>query len=418
MPAPIGSSPPSGSSSPAAVAFPCSSPFEFATPERIVFGPGVVSQAGALAASLANPLHSTKQADTALLLVTGRDPRRADPVRESFRRASLAWTEFAVNGEPTIAEAQAGARRAIDSGVACIVSCGGGAVIDAGKAISALATHPGDPLRFLEIIGQALPLQNAPLPFLAVPTTAGTGAEATRNAVLTSPEHSLKVSLRSPLMVPKVALIDPELALDLPPDLTACTGLDALTQLLEPWVGSKSNGLTDACCREGLPRMARSLARAIADGRDLQARSDLAFGAFLSGLALAHSGLGAVHGLAGPIGGRFPAPHGAVCAALLGPVWRANVETLRATRPDHPALERYRQAACWLTGSSGASIDDGHRWITESVRVWPVPRLSRFGITASDFPALIQAAQASSSMKGNPIRLPDAVLGQALAEAL
>ena len=396
----------------------CLSPFEFATPERIVFGPGVVSQAGALAASLLDPIPATGRAGSTVLLVTGRDPRRADPVRASFQRAGLGWTEFAVKGEPTIAEAQTGAQRAIDTGAACIVSCGGGAVIDAGKAISALATHPGDPFRFLEIIGQALPLPNAPLPFLAVPTTAGTGAEATRNAVLTSPGHSLKVSLRSPRMVPKVALIDPELALDLPPDLTACTGLDALTQLLEPWVGSKSNGLTDACCREGLPRMARSLTRALADGRDPQARSDLAFGAFLSGLALAHSGLGAVHGLAGPIGGRFQAPHGAVCAALLGPVWRANVETLRRNAPGHPALERYRQAACWLTGSGDASIDEGHRWITESVAGWPVPRLSRFGIDASEFPALIQAAQASSSMKGNPIRLPDAALGQALAEAL
>jgi alcohol dehydrogenase class IV len=398
--------------------FPASSSFEFATPERIVFGPGVVSQAGTLAASLATSIASAARTDTPVLLVTGRDPRRADPVRESFRRAGLGWAEFTVAGEPTVSDAQAGAQRAIDIGAACIVSCGGGAVIDAGKAISALATHPGDPFRFLEIIGQALPLQNAPLPFVAVPTTAGTGAEATRNAVLTSPAHSLKVSLRSPGMVPKVALIDPELALDLPPDLTACTGLDALTQLLEPWVGSKSNGLTDTCCREGLPRTARSLGRAIAHGRDLQARSDLAFGAFLSGLALAHSGLGAVHGLAGPIGGRFPAPHGAVCAALLGPVWRANVETLRRTAPDHPSLERYRQAAGWLTGCPGASIDEGHRWIAESVSGWPVPRLSRFGISTADFPALIQAAQGSSSMKGNPIRLPDESLAQALAEAL
>lgn len=397
---------------------PAAAPFEFATPERIVFGPGVVSKAGPLAASLATSTSTTAHPGAPVLLVTGRDPRRADPVRESFRRTGLTWAEFAVHGEPTIADAVAGAQRAVDTGATCIVSCGGGAIIDAGKAISALATHPGDPFRFLEIIGQGLPLENAPLPFLAMPTTAGTGAEATRNAVLTSPEHSLKVSLRSPRMVPKIALIDPELALDLPPGLTACTGLDALTQLLEPWVGSKANGLTDACCREGLPRMARSLSRAIADGHDLQARTDLAFGAFLSGLALAHSGLGAVHGLAGPIGGRFQAPHGAVCAALLAPVWRANVETLRRAAPDHPALERYRQAARWLTGSTLASIEDGHRWITESVCGWSVPRLGGYGITASEFPALIRAAQSSSSMKGNPIRLPDAVLGEALAEAL
>jgi alcohol dehydrogenase class IV len=218
-------------------------------------------------------------------------------------------------------------------------------------------------------------------------------------------------------MVPRIALIDPSLSLGLPPGLTASTGLDALTQLLEPWVSGKANGMTDACCREGIPRMVRSLGKAIANGQDLEARTDLAYGAFLSGLALAHSGLGAVHGLAGPIGGRFQAPHGAVCAAVLGPVWRANVETLSRTTPEHPALERYRQAAQWLTGMPGASSDDGLRWITESVRNWQIPRLASYGLRVSDFPELIRAAQASSSMKGNPIRLTDEVLGQVLAEA-
>ena len=383
------------------------SAFEFAPPERIVFGPGKVSQAGTLTASLSN----------SAMLVTGRDVRRAEPVRESFRSAGLNWVEWAVAGEPTVSEVRAGAEAARSLGVDCVVACGGGSVLDAGKAIAALTPQSGDVFRFLEIIGQGLPLENHPLPFLAMPTTAGTGAEATRNAVLTSPEHALKVSLRSPKMVPRIALIDPSLSLGLPPGLTASTGLDALTQLLEPWVSGKANGMTDACCREGIPRMVRSLDKAIANGQDLEARTDLAYGAFLSGLALAHSGLGAVHGLAGPIGGRFQAPHGAVCAALLGPVWRANVETLSRTTPEHPALERYRQAAQWLTGIPGASIDDGLRWITESVRNWQIPRLASYGLRVSDFPELIRAAQASSSMKGNPIRLTDEVLGQVLAEA-
>ena len=383
------------------------SAFEFAQPERIVFGPGRVTQAGTLTASLGQ----------SALLVTGRDLRRAEPVRESFRSAGLNWVEWTVAGEPTVSEVRAGAEAARNLGVDCVVACGGGSVLDAGKAIAALTPQSGDLFQFLEIIGQGLPLENHPLPFLAMPTTAGTGAEATRNAVLTSPEHALKVSLRSPKMVPRIALIDPSLSLGLPPGLTASTGLDALTQLLEPWVSGKANGMTDACCREGIPRMVRSLGKAIANGQDLEARTDLAYGAFLSGLALAHSGLGAVHGLAGPIGGRFQAPHGAVCAALLGPVWRANVETLSRTTPEHPALERYRQAAQWLTGIPGASIDDGLRWITESVRNWQIPRLASYGLRVSDFPELIRAAQASSSMKGNPIRLPDEVLGQVLAEA-
>ena len=383
------------------------SAFEFAPPERIVFGPGKVTQAGTLTASLGQ----------SALLVTGRDVRRAEPVRESFRSAGLNWVEWAVAGEPTVSEVRAGAEAARSLGVDCVVACGGGSVLDAGKAIAALTSQSGDVFRFLEIIGQGLPLENYPLPFLAMPTTAGTGAEATRNAVLTSPEHALKVSLRSPNMVPRIALIDPSLSLGLPPELTACTGLDALTQLLEPWVSCKANGMTDACCREGIPRMVRSLGKAIADGQNLEARTDLAYGAFLSGLALAHSGLGAVHGLAGPIGGRFLAPHGAICAALLGPVWRANVETLSRTTPGHFALERYRQAAQWLTGCPAASIDEGLRWITESVREWPIPRLAQYGLRVSDFPELVRAAQASSSMKGNPIGLPDEVLLQVLAEA-
>jgi alcohol dehydrogenase class IV len=163
--------------------------------------------------------------------------------------------------------------------------------------------------------------------------------------------------------------------------------------------------------------MVRALGQAVTDSQNLEARTDLALGAFLSGLALAHSGLGAVHGLAGPIGGRFLAPHGAICAALLGPVWRANVETLSRTTPGHFALERYRQAAHWLTGIPGASIDEGLRWITESVHGWQIPRLAQYGLRVSDFPELIRAAQASSSMKGNPIRLTDEVLSQVLAEA-
>ena len=383
------------------------SAFEFAPPERIVFGAGKVTQAGTLTVSLGN----------SAMLVTGRDVRRAEPVRESFRSAGLNWVEWAVAGEPTVSEMRAGAEAARNLGVDCVVACGGGSVLDAGKAISALTPQTGDVFRFLEIIGLGLPLENHPLPFLAMPTTAGTGAEATRNAVLTSPEHALKVSLRSPKMVPRIALIDPSLSLGLPPELTACTGLDALTQLLEPWVSCKANGMTDACCREGIPRMVRSLGKAIADGQNLEARTDLAYGAFLSGLALAHSGLGAVHGLAGPIGGRFLAPHGAVCAALLGPVWRANVETLSRTTPGHFALERYRQAAQWLTGCPAASIDEGLRWITESVHGWQIPRLAQYGLRVSDFPELVRAAQASSSMKGNPIRLTDEVLLQVLAEA-
>jgi alcohol dehydrogenase class IV len=279
-------------------------------------------------------------------------------------------------------------------------------------------TNPADVLDYLEVIGRARPISRPPAPFIAIPTTAGTGAEVTRNAVLHSPEHRVKASLRGPLLLPKLAIVDPELTLGLPAALTASTGLDALTQLIEPFVSCRANPMTDAVCRDGIPRVARSLRRACEEPRDLAAREEMALASLLGGIALANAGLGAVHGFAAPIGGMFPAPHGAVCAALLPLVMEANIHALRRRAPKDQALFRYAEVACLLTGRSDADCDDGVKWVRELCAALGVPRLGRYGVGQHDVPALCEKATAASSMKGNSISLTMEELREILVQAL
>jgi alcohol dehydrogenase class IV len=283
-----------------------------------------------------------------------------------------------------------------------VVAVGGGSAIDAGKAIAALATNSGEPLDYLEVIGRGQPLERAPLPFIAVPTTAGTGSEVTRNAVLGSPEHRVKASLRSALMLPRVAVVDPELTLGLPPDVTASTGLDALTQLIEPWVSVRANAITDMFCVDGMHRVQRSLARAFRDGSDIEARADMSFASLLGGLALANAGLGAVHGFAAPVGGMFDAPHGAVCAALLPHAIDVNIRALREREPDSEALRRY----------------DDLGWVAELCEHFDIPRLRTWGMRDDHVPELVEKAAKASSMKGNPIVLTRADLTEIVERAL
>ncbi len=239
-----------------------------------------------------------------------------------------------------------------------MVACGGGSAIDAGKAIAALLGNGGDPLDYLEVVGRGQPLTKPSLPFVAIPTTAGTGSEVTRNAVLASPEHRVKASLRSPLMLPRAALVDPDLLRGLPPHVVAASGLDAFAQLVEPFLSVRANPLVDALCREGLARSARSLRRAFEGDSSEAVRVDLALASLFGGLALANAGLGAVHGFAAPVGGLFDAPHGAACAALLPAVLRVNLEALSRRRPESPALARYREIAAIVTGRPDADAED------------------------------------------------------------
>jgi alcohol dehydrogenase class IV len=286
-------------------------------------------------------------------------------------------------------------------------------VLDAGKAVAMLMANGGDPLDYAEVIGKGNPVRLPSLPCVAVPTTAGAGSEATRNAVLRSREHGVKVSLRSNRMMPAVALVDPELAYGLPPAVTAATGLDALSQVMEPFVSCRANAFTDMLCREGLVRIARSLPAAFADGRDLAARTDMALGALYGGMALANAGLGAVHGFAAPLGGMFDAPHGAVCAALLAPVMEANVRAGGA-----PVRERYAEVARLVCGAADATAGDGVRWVRALTGALGIPGLRAYGVGEEHVEVLCERAAAASSMRGNPVVLDRETLRGVLRAAL
>ncbi|NCD18498.1 MAG: iron-containing alcohol dehydrogenase [Actinobacteria bacterium] len=292
-----------------------------------------------------------------------------------------------------------------------VVGIGGGAVIDAAKAVAALVSGQTDPLDHMEVVGRGLPLP-APTPCVAVPTTAGTGSEMTANAVIASPEHGVKASIRGPSMLPRVALVDPLLTLGCPPDVTAASGLDALTQCLEPLVSRFANPLTDGFSREGLRRAGTSLRRAYADGSDVAARTDMALAASLSGLALANAKLGAVHGFAGVLGGMIAAPHGAICAALLHATCRVNVRALRERDPGNRALTRFDEAGELLTGVRG--VPALLEWLAATTDELGIPGLRELGLREDQIDEACVKAGASSSMKGNPIDLTDDELREIL----
>jgi alcohol dehydrogenase class IV len=369
--------------------------FEFATAARIIFGRGTIEQVGPLAAEKA------KQA----FVVAGKNTQRAEPLLEQLRKEAIASTTFSIPCEPTttiVTEAVEQARQA-DSDI--VISIGGGSVLDAGKAIAAMLTNGGELEDYLEVIGRGMPLKQRPVRHIAIPTTAGTGAEVARNAVLASPEHHVKVSMRSPWMLPHLAVVDPELTYSMPPEITASTGLDALTQLMEAYVSNKANPLTDGICREGLETAAASLRKAYEDGNNSRAREGMALASLFGGLALANAKLGAVHGFAGPLGGMISAPHGVICARLLPHVMEANVQVLQKRAPDSPAFARYDEVARILTGMDTARAIDGVRWIQGLCSALKVPSLADFGLKEEDFTAVVAKAQKSSSMKGNPIVL-------------
>jgi len=382
--------------------------FEFATATRIIFGPGTLQEIGPLAASMGGRA----------LVVAGGNPQRAQPLLEQLATERLELTLFSVSGEPTTDMVRLGTQQARQAECDLVIGFGGGSVLDVGKAISALLTNGGDPMDYLEVVGQGLPVKRAAAPYIAIPTTAGTGAEVTRNAVLQSPEHRVKVSLRSPLILPRLALVDPQLTHSMPPHVTASTGLDALTQVLEPYVSRLAQPMTDALCREGMQRAARSLRRAYERGDDTAARQDMALVSLFGGLALANAGLGAVHGFAAALGGMFPAPHGAVCASLLPHAMVINVQALRQRDPQGPALRRYDEVSRILTGDDSATAADGVAWVSALCRELRVPSLSAYGVTEADMPEIVAAASRSSSMRGNPIVLTAEEMGEILQRAL
>jgi len=380
--------------------------FEFATANRIIFGTGKLNELGTYIEGNAKRL----------LLVCGHSSDAIHRVREILSVLGISFIEFQVHGEPTVDVIRAGIKAAGNCDI--VIGLGGGSVLDAGKAIAALVNNPGDVFDYLEVIGKGQPLVKAPLPYIAIPTTAGTGSEVTRNSVIESPEQNVKVSLRSPLMLPHVALVDPELTYRLPPEITASAGLDALTQLIEPFVSVKANPMTDAICREGIYYAARSLKRAYENGMDKEAREGMSLASLFGGLALANAALGAVHGFAGPLGGMLHAPHGMLCARLLPLVMEANIRALETRQTQHPALGRYVEIAKILTDEKDATVQDGMSWTSQLVDTLKIPGLSAYGMSEKNFPEAVEKTMKANSFKGNPIALNEDELRLILEKAL
>lgn len=382
--------------------------FEFATANRIIFGEGTLAKVGGIASEFGDQA----------LIVTGSGSVPLDELMSRLEAAGVKGEVFRVEHEPDIPTIMAGLELAKSQASELVIGFGGGAVLDTGKAIAAMLTNPGDLMDYLEVVGAGKQIPNPAAQMIAMPTTAGPGTEVTWNAVVTSPEHHVKVSMRSPKMIPTVAIVDPILTYTMPQSITASTGMDALTQVIEGYVSHRANPMTDVVCREGIKRAARSLKRAYVNGHDQQAREDMCLASLFGGLALANGGLGAVHGFAGPIGGMFKAPHGVICASLLPYVMKYNVRVAADLGEQSVVQSRYQEIARWLTGDPNAHIEDGVSWIIELADELNIPGLGALGIERSDFDQIIEKSKISSSMQKNPFKLDKGILEAILIEAL
>ena len=380
--------------------------FSIARLPRIEFGAGSITRLPALAAP--HGRHA--------LLVLGAASFQRTPqwqtLQAGLRAAGIEWQQTTVNGEPSPEGVDAIVTEFRAASLDMVIGIGGGSVLDAAKAIAGLLRVPHSIMDFLEGVGPELPYPGPALPFIAVPTTAGTGSEATKNAVLSRPgRDGFKKSFRDAQLVPQLALVDPDLLASCPPDLIAANGMDALTQLLESYVSLRANPFTDALAWSGLEAVRDSLPAWHADpAGNAAARAGMAYGALLSGITLAQVGLGSVHGLAAPLGAFFPIPHGVACGTLVAAATRLNIDSLRARMPDHPALEKYARLGelfCQRRFSNGTVAQEA---LVELLKDWTdrlaLPRLGDFGITAQDLDH-IAAHSRGSSMKTNPIELTD-----------
>ncbi len=381
--------------------------FEFATAKWIIFEEGAAEKIADNALNLGSKP----------LIVTGKNQNRCKFLLDDFVRKNIKFEIFSVDGEPTtnVVTECLGLAKSNETDV--IIGIGGGSAIDTGKAVSALVTNSGELLDYLEVIGRGKPIKNSTIPFIAVPTTAGTGTEVTKNAVIKSNEHSVKVSLRSPFMLPDIAILDPVLTYSMPKEVTASTGLDAFTQVMEPYVSVKANMLTDAICKEGLKRISRSLLKAFNNPADAKAREDMCIGSLFGGIALANAKLGAVHGFAGPMGGMIGAPHGVVCGILLPYVIKANIKALQERKPNSVVFKKYEKVAKIVTKKEKAKPKDLILWTDELYEKLNMPHLSEVDLKEEQIEELIEKAKISNSMKGNPIVLTDEELKGIIKDA-
>jgi alcohol dehydrogenase class IV len=382
--------------------------FEFATDRRIIFGVGTFSRIGQLA----------REFGTRTMVVHGSSRERAQPLLDWLAKEGITTAQIQVSGEPELEQVDPAVSAARDFCADLVIGFGGGSAIDLAKAVAALMKAEGSVLDYIEVVGRGKALTQPGVPCLAVPTTAGTGAEVTRNSVLAVKKERVKVSLRSVYLLPQVALVDPELTRSLPPAPTAFTGMDALTQVIEPFLSVRANPLTDGLCREGMSRAARSLKGAYEHGDFIDFREDMAIASLLGGLSLANAGLGAVHGLAAPLGGMFPAPHGAICATLLPHVLAANLQALRKRAPKSRALPRFTAVSRILLDSPEAEAETAITWMHGLCQSLQVPSLRSFGVETRDIPTIVERSLEASSMKGNPIALTAEELANVLECAL
>jgi alcohol dehydrogenase class IV len=381
--------------------------FDLAVPGDIRFGAGRVSEVPGVLADLGA---------SRVLVVTGRTTTRADGIRSALKDADISSVVFGVATEPSVERVRAGLDLLLERSCDAVLGFGGGSALDVAKAVAVLATSGTDVMDHLEIIGAGRPLERPGLPCVAVPTTAGTGSEVTRNAVLSG--GGVKASLRSPLLLPRVAVVDPDLLVGVPRPTIAASGMDALSQLIEPLLSQRAHPFTDALARDGIRRSARSLRRAYQEGMEASVCEDLAMASLFSGICLANSGLGVVHGLAAALAARLSAPHGAVCAATLAAAVDVNLRALRKRAPEHPALPRITEVATLLTGRSDATAEDAIAWLQELTGALSIPGLASYGLSHDQIDAVVAAAQNASSMRGNPIKLSDQEVSEIVTRSL
>lgn len=363
--------------------------FSILQPPRILFGRGTAAQAAPLALGFGQRV----------LLVHGGSARRSDWLADALQAGGATVHRHPCPGEPTLAMLEQALPDLRAFAPTSVIALGGGSVIDLAKALAAMIPATGAPLDHLEGVGKALPLTHDPLPLIALPTTAGTGAEVTKNAVIGVPEQGRKVSLRDDRMIARVAIVDPALTDGCPAGVTLASGLDAVTQVIEPYLSCKATPYSDAIALPAIGPGLAALMR-LAAGEDAAARDALAWTSLCGGLALANSGLGAVHGFAGVIGGMTGAPHGEICGALLGPVLAMNRQ-----RSSGPAQERADRVCALIAGPLGCPPDDAPMALADWAHGAGLPRLSAMGLAAQDHAQVAQTAQGASSMKGNPVPL-------------
>lgn len=372
--------------------------FLFQTASRVIFGIDSIKQISG----------QTKNYGRKVFIIISQSSHLDDLLREE-----LSWCDLLIvpsHCEPDLAEVTRLSMTARDFSPDCIIGIGGGSAIDIAKAVGAFSTNHHPPSAYLEIVGEARPLENPTTPVIAIPTTAGTGSEVTKNAVIGIPDRKIKVSLRSEKILPKVALIDPKLTSTLNAMYSASTGMDALTQLIEPYLSKKSNPFTDMLCVEGIRRIPGALIKVMENGSDIRSRSEMSYASLLGGMALANAGLGAVHGFAGVLGGMYSAPHGLICARLLPAVFSINYEHISRNGANLCLIDKLNKISSMLTQKRSAHAKEGIDWLYQFTERLGIPKLCDLGIQKGDFPEIVKNAKLSSSMKGNPIELPDEAL--------